>query len=396
MNIKIIKNTQEFNGVLLNDNIVLETKHSKSQYNGVNAVKYFLFDLENNRREEVLPKIKKFNLIDIIDASWNSKFIYFTNCVPQNHGKMEVNIIKYDYSSGEYDVMYSFYDDISLFPNKKHIKLFVLNDTYLIFQTSFLRFNQEKTFEDFLNFELFLYSIKDNVETKIIDENLTNNGIDNIEPISETHSVLKTGYSLLHNGRIHNLSKEETCVESISIINIQQLISDLLLAGSDIVIDAIDQAYYTKTFPYIRVQDDYLIYSAVNFETNEEEIFFYNNVTKETISCINQNVKSTADIAKPYIIDGNPYIKLLTSNGTEFFNITRAKIDVRFENDVVVNDVIDNFFIVSGITKRKFFGTYQSFLSIYRYPQMNLLHQEKAYYLGAISTDSNNLYLFVK
>lgn len=396
MNIKILKNTQEFNGILLKNNNVLETKYSKSQFSGVNSVKYFLYNLDSNTREEILPKIKKFNIIKIIDASWDSRYIYFTNGIPNDREKIEINIIKYDYLTNEHEIIYSFVDDINILPKEKQIKLFILNDSYLIFQSAYLKSNNSETFEDFLDFELFLLSIKENKEIKIIDENLTNNGIDDIVSISETQSVIKTGYSLLHNYRFNYLEKEEVCVEGICITNIQQLISDLLLVNNNIVIDTIDQAYYNKSFPYVLVKGNYLIYSAFNFETNEEEIFFYNYITKETRTCINQNVNDIDDLAQPYVIDNNPYIRLNNKKGTEFFNLNRAKIDIKFDQDVCVNDVINNIFIVSRIIKKRFFKKYKNVLSIYKYPQLNLLHQEKASYLGSISKDEDNIYIFVK
>ena len=399
MNIRILKNTQEFNGVLLNNNKVLDTVYSKSQFNGVDLINYFIFDLENNTSAEILPEIRKYNLIEIIDASWNSKYIYFSDLTQNIDGKAEIRIIRYDYINKTNDVIYTFYEEMTHFTEdkkEKHTKIFILNDTYIIFQISHLKSNICEDFEDFMDFQLFLYNIKEDSRFKIIDESLVNNGIHSIKPLSETHYVIKTGYSLLENKRKEYLTKEEVCVEGISIINIQQFISDLLLINKNLVIDTIDQAYYTKTFPYILVENNYLIYSAVNFETNEEELFFYNNVTKETRSCINQNVKSIDDLAKPCIIGDNPYIRLNTQKGTEFFNINRAKIDVRFNNDEKVSDIINNLFIISETKKYKLINKETPYFSIYKYPQMSLIHKEKAEYLGGVSTDSNNLYIFVK
>lgn len=395
MNIRILKNTQEFNGVLLKNNIVLETKFSKSQFNGINAVRYFLYDLETNSREEILPKIKKYNLLNIVDAAWDSKYIYFTNCGVQ-FGNIRIKIFRYDYLSKQFDVIYSFVDSLYIIHQQKQIKIFILNDSYFIFQSAHLKSNEKYTFKDFLNFELFLFNIKENSEIKIVDENLSNNGIDSIIPISDTHSVLKTGYSLLTNERFKYLEKEEACVEAISIVNIQQLISDLLLIDSNIDIDTIDQAFFNKTFSYVLVKGDYMVYSSVNFELQEEEIFFYNYITKETRTCINQNVYRSEDLARPYIIENTPYIRLNNQKGTEFFNLDRSKIDIRFDSDVEVSNVIDNIFIVSGMIKKGLVKKYRPYLSIYKYPQMNILHQEKAFYLGGIRTDEENLYIFVK
>jgi len=395
MNIKILKDSQGFDGVIVNHRKVLEIKPQKSLYPGIDQVKYYLFDLETNEKEEVLPKIKKFNIAKIEASIFDSDFILFSSIVPLEKTKVQIQIIKYYFLTEEYETIISFTEDITLFPKEKRIRVFPLNDSYVIIQTETLKSNINNDYKGFFNFEITMYNTKENQEIKIIDQNLLYNGIDSLVPISETHSAIKTGYSLFEDRLFEKLTDEEACVESISVINTQQLISDILLYSENLLQETINQAHYTTSFSPIMVREDYLVYSIINFQTKEEDINFYNFITKENINCRNQNIEEPENLAKTYVIDNMPYVKLITERGTEFYNIIRGKVDIIFENDVEVNEYINNIFIVSRIIKKTKHKT-KAVLSIYKYPGMTLLHEEKALFSGCVDVDKENIHVFVK
>ena len=166
----------------------------------------------------------------------------------------------------------------------------------------------DQTYSDFFKFDQRLYNLKDNTEYDITDENFNNNGISYIIPISENQCVIKTGFSLLKDNRYNMLEKKECSLESVSFVNISQMISDLVITDNAITLDTIDQAFYTTTIPYIKKEGNYLIYSCVNNATKEEEVKFYNLSNNEVRSCINQDVIRFSDLAKAYVINSEPYI----------------------------------------------------------------------------------------
>lgn len=389
MNIKILKNSQGFDGIILNHRKVLEIKSQKSQYSGIDLVKYYLFDLETNEKEEVLPRIKKYNVIQIEDSIWESEFLIFSAIIPLEKNKVQIQIIKYYYLTEEFENIFSFTENINLIPKDISVKIFPLNENYFIIQ-----FEKKKT-DHTKCFELQLLNSKENMAVEIIDSNFVSNGIDKIIPVSETHSVVKTGRSIFPKNMYENITEEESPVESISVINIQQLISDILLTGDNLIQETLNQAHFNTTFSPVMVREDFVVYSIINLLTKEEDIYFYNVNTKENTNCRSQNVETMENLAKTYVIDNSPYVKLYTEKGTEFYNILRGKVDIVFEPDVEVNEYVNNIFIVSRVikrTKRKI----KSVLSIYKYPGLNLLHEEKAIFSGCVNVDKENIHVFVK
>lgn len=389
MNIKILKNSQGFDGIILNHRKVLEIRSQKSQYNGINLVKYYLFDLETNEKEEVLPKIKKYNVVLIEDSIWESEFLIFSAIIPLEKNKVQIQIIKFYYMTEEFENIFSFTEDINRFPKDIRVRVFPVNENYFVIQT-------EKHHDDFsVNYALQLVNSKENISVEIVDQNLINNGIDSIIPVSETHSVIKTGRSIFNDNLFEHLNDESAPVESISVINIQQLISDIMLTGDNLIQETLNQTHLTSTFSPVMAREDFVVYSIINLQTKEEEIFFYNFNTKETINCRNQNVENIDSLAKTYVIDNTPYVKLLTERGTEFYNIIRGKVDIMFEQGVEVKEYVNNIFIVSRIIK-KTMRKVKTVLSIYKYPGLTLLHEEKAEFTGCVNVDKENIHVFVK
>ncbi|SHI30418.1 hypothetical protein [Parasporobacterium paucivorans] len=397
MNIRILKNVQDFESVTLQKDMVVEKKFPSVKFSSIKSVKYFIYDTKKRyRKEEILPKIKKIDFIDCIDAVWDSGCVYFTACSSAGYQhKTFVEVYRYNILDRSYDIIYSFVDSLSEFDHNKKMKIFILNSSHMIIQTAY-PVQTESRSEDYLKFDLTLFGIKDKTSMRIVDENLVHNGIDDIIPISASRSAMKTGFSLLESNRHTLLTKEEASVEGISIINIQQLISDLLLRTTNVAFDPIGQAYFSKTFAYMDVQGNFLIYSAINFDEQNEEIFFYNFASKEMKTCINNNILEYGDIARPCVMDDTPLLWVKNQKGTELVNLNKEKVHFSFSNEIVVEDIINNFVITSGMAKRKFFRSYSPYFTVYKYPQMNLLLQENAFYLGCVSPDGESLDIFVK
>lgn len=395
MNIGIIKNTKHFDGISLKLNTVLQTIKEESEYPGILSVRYYLYQLDTVERVEICPNIKKYQVISIINASTDNEYVFFCSCYPLDNGKHQINLIRYHFASDNYEIVYTFEDDISLYEDSKRMKAFVLDINHVIFQTEYLRSNATESCTGFFDFELTLYSMNEQMMYPIYDENFVNNGIDMIVGITQNLCAIKTGFSLLMDNRYQLLDKSEVSVEGISFANTQQLISDLKLKQRNIVIDAIDQAYYNKTFPYLMILGEYLIYSKVDNETKEEEVYFYHYMNKTVKTCINQNVESLSNLAKPYVIGGIPYIRLDHANGTEFVNLNTTKSDAKFNSDVTVEAVINNLFIVTTESKKNIIKKSSAYISVYQYPQMTILHREKAEYTNCISTGKDDIYIFV-
>ena len=267
MDIKILKNKDYQNGSLLNQNLLLETAESESRYDNIKKLVYNIYDFEKNIRYEILPRIEKHKLGEIINVSVASDFVYFFNVYEkENEEKQSISIIRYNYKTAKMECILTLEDDIEEYIRFKRLKVFVLNDLYLLVQQEYLRANLSESYAGFFDFEIDLYNIKDGQKYPVVDENLVNNGIDNMISISENLCVAKTGFSVLPDNRYNELTEDEASLEKISFVNISQLVSDMLIHKTDIVIDTFEQAFYKNTIPYIKKEGNFIIYSKVNID----------------------------------------------------------------------------------------------------------------------------------
>lgn len=395
MNIRFLAQSEYFNGIHLKDDIILEKEYEDSPFENLKKVRYFIYHLEDNVRKEILPRTEKVEVFHISDCAFRSDYIYFTEYDDQYDGTYVFNIIKYNFMDDTWTKLITLKDDMSYYPYQKQIKIFVLNDSNLIIQRAVTRRNLQDNYEGFFDFSTILFNFIDNKQIPIVDENLVLNGIDYIIPFTDNTCIMKTGFSLLEDARHDLLSKEEASVESLIMINVQQFISDLMLEQSNMVMQTIDQAFYDDTISNARIIDNYLIYSKVNFEERAEKVIFLNLSTRESIECINQNVSSVAKLAKTFIINGVPHIRLDKEKKTEFFNLETQEITASFSNELKVVFVNNNI-VVTTQKKIGLLGGIKEYVYIHKYPSTDIVLYEKGKYLGAVASDDDTSYIFLK
>lgn len=393
--LRIVKNAEGVNGVVLSNNCVLLIERSEAKLDGYSYERYYMYNLEKNTRVEIAPNIPKLNIIKISDISKHPEFVYFSNFDLKDDGNVEIRIFRYSIIEKNCKKIYSIIDDYEKYQRYMRTHVFVLNEFYMLIQNELLRANVADNFEDYFDFELSMFNILQNETKKIVDENLTSNGISDILLISENVCVLKSGFSLLKNNRFEHLEKDEVSVESISFVNLGQLVSDIIISKNNIVMDTIEQTFFTATIPYVEVSGEYFIYSKFNFERREEEVVFYNYKTKENQVCINKNESTDINLAKACIFNGKPYLKLDTQKGIEFYNIIDKKSDFIFDNgdkfEVAMNDIV-----IGSNEKKGLFSKNSSYINVYKYPGLALVHKEKGKYIGCITDGSGNIYILTK
>ena len=395
MNIRIIKNAHKIKGHLYNGSFILEKEYEPSEYEGINSVRYFIYKPEENERTELLSGKKKYDIYKIkcLDRTINN--LYFTTITDTDGGSQSITMYKYNISSRDIEPVYSTKDHISEYSSYKRTKVFVLNDFYMLFQNEYIRYNLTETYSGYFEFDQFLYCIRDEKRVIVADDNLRVNGIEDIKLFDNNRCILKTGFNLITDKRYEKMEKNEVSLEKISFVNLGQLVSDILLSNGNIVTDTIDQAFYTETFPYAAVKGKYIVYSKVELENHQEQVIFYNIETKETTTCINQNIYGEEDLAWSYVIGQTPYIRLNAKDEIRFYNLIKNKVDISFSKEKKVETVVNDMFIVTGIKKR-FIGGEKPTIAVYRYPDLTLLHQEKGEYMGCIATDRSSVYILKK
>lgn len=396
MDIKILKNATKINGTYLSDGIVLEKKETESEFSGINSIHYYLHNIDNDSVEEILPNIEKYNIGEIVDASFGNEYIYFINLFKNKNIYGTVAVIRYHIKTKTTESVYSFNDNIEEYLKTKRLKLFIINDFYLILQTEYLTLNLQKTYAGYFNFSLKLFNLKDGMEYEIADEKFVKNGISDIIAVSENQCIIKTGFSLLENNIYTEIEQEEASLESISFVNIGQMISDLIIMQDNIALDTIEQAFYTKTIPYIKKEGNYLIYSCVDNEQKEEEIKFYHLDTGEIKSCINQDVIRYSDLASPHVMNDEPYICIIKEDDISFLNLMTGRVEVKFDDGLQLVHVFKNAVLFSGITKKGLLKKSKPYIILYSFPERNVLLNEPGEYVDSLITEDETIYIFEK
>ena len=393
MEIKILKNASNFDGLHLKEGMFLQKDISESEFDEIKQVHYYLNNIYTGERTEILPNIEKYDVGRIINASPVNEYLYFVNIFKNEAGVGNVSIIRYNYENMTTESLYSFEDNIEEYSKIKRLKLFVLNDLYIFMQKEQLVYNAKKTYTGFLKFDLKLINLKDSVVYDITDENLCNNGLSDVIYISENQYIIKTGFSMLKDNRYNEFEQEEASLETVGFINIGQILSDFVIGQNKINIQVIDQAYYIKTIHYIKKEGSYLIYSLIDNELKEEEIKFYNLETEEVYSCINKDVIRESDIANTIIMNDEPYIYLVKEDEISFLNIVSGKIDVKFDEGLVMNKIFNNSVIMSGLSKKTLFMGSKPYFEVYSFPGKELLCHETGEYVDSFMTEDECIYI---
>lgn len=395
MNLQFITNADNLHALLLRDSLLLEKTYEEGAHKAVKRVRYFLYNLNTNAKTELNPHSEKYDVFDITDCTGNQDYIYFTEYDDQYDGTFAFNLIKYDYINSDFSIIFSMIDRIENYPYKKQVKIFILNESNILIQQALPRTNLKDNYDGFFDFTLLLFNFENNEKTEVIEENFVQNGIEKIIPINDTLCVVKTGYSLLEDNRYEYLEIDEAAVESVGIISRQQLISDLMLKHSSIVMDSIDRTCYDITIPSVTAYENYVIYSTYEEKSHEETLHFYNIVTKDETTCINKNVTSMSSLAKPYILNGIPYVRLNNSNGIQFFNLLDTKHDIHIDKEKIFNYISDDICILTE-EKHSIISGKKSVIEVYKTSDMNVnIHREKGEFRYCLNS-GDNYYIFVK
>lgn len=395
MNIRFLAQSEYFNGIHLKDDIILEKEYETSNFSSIPRVRYYLYYLEENVRKEVMPHSIKFDLFKITDCQFDSDYLYFTEYDDVLDEGNTFNIIKYNITDHTHTRIISLKDNISLYPDKKEIKIYVLDDSNLIIQRAFPKELANGTYQGFFDFSLILFNFTKNKQIVIQDENLLKNGIEFILPYNDTTCIMKTGYSLIKDNRHDILSEEESAIESLILLNIQQFISDLQLEQQNIMVNAIDQSFYNNTISDARVLENYLIYSKYNYDNNDENIIFYNLDTKESYTCINKTSSMNSLINNATVINQTPYMLSKNSSGTQFFNMISNDIDTVYADEYEIRYVNNNT-IISTYIEKTFFGKEIEMVAIHKFPVKKVILQERGQFIGAVASNSETTYIFLK
>lgn len=394
MDVRIIKNSIQAQYVSAIGDIVLQISEGSQKIGEITSKKYTLFYVDTNKREELAPEIVKYDIWKIRNLCPQLHYFYFTGCIIKNKNNAIIRLYRYHTIEKTYEIIYEMEDDISIYFYQKQTKIFLMDENYILVEHQYLKSDERDAYQGFLDFELFLYSIKEQKTFSVTDLNFIQGGIADIIPMSKNICAIKIGYNLLEDRRFEKLTEKEIVTESIGFVNIKQMISDILVKQHNIFVDIVDQVKGEKTIPCFQVREDYLIYSRVSKE-GQEEVIYYNYNTKEAKACINTGVLEVKDLAKAYLSYGKPYIITETKKGLSLYNIKEEEIEWMFERDSVLKALMNDWIVIE-IQKKRLFRKPSFLVQIFQCSTKQIIVQEKGSFLKLFQPQEDILYLFMK
>lgn len=395
MDIHVIKNAPGVRYEPVTDGIVLQITEGKYTMGDMLSEKYELFSVNENRRVEIEPEIPKYQLWNIFNLCKPENYIYFTSCNLKDRGRIEVSLYRHSWERKKSERIYAAVEELNLYPQQKQTRIYVLNEEYLLVQNMYLKTNGMENYQGFLDFELFLYCIKEEKSYVVTDQYLQQAGISYLAPISRDVCAIKTGYNLLKGNGFQYLNEAEIVEEKVGFVNIRQMISDILMKQKNVYIDSIDEVRADKTIPAVCVQENYLIYSRVSRE-GSEEVIFYHYEDKEVTAGIFPNVFSMEDLSRPYILRSMPCILMENRKGTQLYNLKKEKKEFIFGHDTQVKLIKGELIVVETNHRRKWFKKAHTTVQVFRYKERALLVNEKGSYQTILVPEEDKLYLFLK
>lgn len=394
MAIHIIENENDAVYRHMSKDRILEIAEDKGKVNGLRAYRYALLHQDNNIREDIMPKIDKYDLIEVTSCMPADNNIYFTGITEHTGGKAFITLYQYDVETKQLKDFYSYEDTLALYPEQKKVKIFILDEDYIIVQNSYLRHNMADNFEGYFDVELILYNIKVNNTVPIADPNLSL-GIECLIPVSKNTCVIKTGFSVFPDDMYKKISKTESVTEILGLVNVKQLITDILLKQRNVYIDVIDRVQFDKTIPKIKVRKGQLIYSRVSPLEAKEAVVFFNIGTGKNRICVKNRVTGMDKLAKAYILMGEPHVLVSKQGETYLYNVADNAITLRLGKGISLKTIKDNYVILEK-EKNSILGYPVYTTEVYEYPGEQLVLKEKAAYSDFYVTKDNDIYLFVK
>lgn len=395
MEIKILHDDEWKSSKYFGEKYIIEKENAESVFDNIPCKKVYIKNTDSFElsKEEVLPNIEKYDVGGIKQTSFNPAYLYFTNIEKNGEDSCIVNIIRYSLKDNSMESIYGFDSEISKINNDYRYKIFILNDTILFIQKEEKIKLESSDYEDFLKFSQKIVYLKDMSVFNVSDEIFLNNGISDIIAVSESKCIIKLGFSLLENNRFTLMTKEESSLETLAMMNISQLISDIVIGHSEISLEVIEQAYYTNTIPYIKKTGDYLIYSCVNNETKVEEINFYNIETLEKKSCINKDVVINSDLGNACIIADEPYVCISKDSKYSFLNINTNKIENVFDNKLRLSHVFSDSLLFSGEKKKFISRKVKPYYELINFKTKENLYNENKEYIDSFESDDKCIYI---
>ena len=234
MDIRLIRNFNNSQCYSLGEDVILQTTDDNYQLGGFTGKKMYVVNIGTNIRQEILPAIKKFDMVQIFDISADRQNVYFTTAESENEESIRITLIRYRLADEYSNEVYSFSIRMSELQGNTSIKMFILDENYIFVQFETPVKYSTCRAKGLLEIYNYLYNVEDKTVIDIEDKIIAEFGIEKILPIEGNMCGIKIGYSMLEERLYDNINLDIVPDEIIGTVNIKQFISDLVLKKENV------------------------------------------------------------------------------------------------------------------------------------------------------------------
>ena len=83
------------------------------------------------------------------------------------------------------------------------------------------------------------------------------------------------------------------------------------------------------------------------------------------------------------------------ASGTQFFNLIANEVDTTYSDEYQVLYVNNNT-IISAYTEKSILGKERKMVTIHKFPSKKVILQERGEFIGAVASNSETTYIFLK
>lgn len=396
MDVRIVSNCDDAVYKPLYGELVLQISNGVNKIGPFVSKKCHIFNVGLNERYEALSSVPKYDFIEIIDCEYNSKYIYFVSCNDiKPKGRMSVSVYKYSIVTGKSDIIYTFNDEYSDYVKEKRMKIFILDENYILVQTEYLRKDDYDNDLGYTDISVMLVDIKEETSQEILDNVIAHSGIDTVIPIRRNICLVKTGYSFMTDSRYDSIKPEERPTEYLAFININQFISDILLNKKQLHYEQIEKFDKDVTYPYVRLDDDYITYSKVNVAEHTETIVYYSLGDKSVRTFLNKQVFRASDLKSTALIDGEVHYCSKTADGCIFTEADNPKKEHRITGCNILK-IIHGIIITERIVPKGFIKKPYTVVELFKGFSSEPVIREKGTVADVLCTDKDNIFIFTR
>ncbi|MDO5402915.1 MAG: hypothetical protein Q4F11_05690 [Eubacteriales bacterium] len=374
MDIKLIKKAENSEFVAFDKDILLQITDADYQLNQYVGKHLSVLNTSTNERFEIAPEIKKYILTKITYACSGHDYLFFTSAERTNEDKVDIKLYRYILDDGRCEHIYTMGADLREIGVSLEIKIFALDIDHVIIEKTFYQSQEGRQLPAWRGIgvnEIVLQDIMAGRTFKITDSVIAESGIDKMVALGGNNCLIKLGNSMVGEKFYGGIRKEDAPREIIGIINVKQFISDLILDMDKVFIEELDSGTDNVTFPYVKKDDNWIIYSKFDLNDKLETIVFYNFVNKIKKIRINSNVERISDLSFAHVINDIPYQIRNEEHSSQIINMNTQKVEMKLSADINVSYVKNDIIVVQHKTsKLPFISRTVTYIEVYKYPDM--------------------------